>query len=563
MLLLLSILGCRKDPVVDSAPDSVVVDSVDSADSADSVDSVPLDSEPADADQDGYGVDEDCDDTNSSVNPGATEICNDVDDDCNGEVDDSVGDLWYDDVDGDLYGSADSERQGCDAEGGVANGDDCDDSDPGVHPGATELCNSGDDDCDDQVDEDAADADDWYIDYDGDGEGSDTYVEASCEQPSGYVDNDDDCDDTDSAVNTAAAETCDTVDNDCDGRVDPDDSVDAPEWYIDYDGDGEGSSAFRYTSCSAPTGYVGNPDDCDDTDADIHTSASEVCDGVDNDCDGDVDDDDSDGPSSTTYYADADGDGYGDASTTEDACEAPSGYVDNDEDCDDTDSAISPDAAEVCDEDEVDEDCDGDVNDDDSDISGTTWYLDDDGDGYGDSAGGTTSACAEPSGYASTDDDCDDADSGVNPGATETCNNADDDCDGDIDSATACSDCDFEEDSGSRYLLCTATSATWSDAESSCQGWGYELNTIDDATENAVVAAYNSTYSMGDPWIGLSDVASEGTWVWSSGSSSTYTNWGSGEPNDSGGEDCTHIYTSGSWNDLPCSSSRAYVCESE
>ena len=631
MLLLISVFACTKDPV-DSAADTQV-ESTPPDSPTETGDTAP---EIPDADEDGYAEDVDCDDHNDRVHPDAVESCNEVDDDCDDAVDESVGDLWYDDADGDLHGDPSTERQGCEAEGGVASSDDCDDSDTQVHPGAAETCDGVDQDCDAQVDEDAADAPEWFIDYDGDGDGDDAYTIESCEQPEGYTDNDDDCDDTDATVNTAAEEVCDAVDNDCDGRTDPDDSVDAPSWFIDYDGDGEGSSDYRYTSCRAPTGYVDNGLDCDDTDAEVNTSAEEVCDDIDNDCDGDIDDDDSDGPEGSTWYADADGDGYGDSSTTDEGCAQPSGYVDNDEDCDDSDADVNPDASEVCDADDVDEDCsgdaddadsgvtdattwytdsdgdgygdagasttacdqptgtvedatdcddadadvnpgatevcdaddvdedcDGDVDGDDADVSATTWYEDGDGDGYGDAGGSTTSSCEEPSGYAETADDCDDDDAAVNPGASETCNNVDDDCDGDVDSAAACSDCDFQASGGHNYLFCTDSTRTWTDALSTCQGWGYSLVTVDDSSENSWLASTHSGIGMGTPWIGFNDRSSEGSWVWASGASVSYTNWGSGEPNDSGGEDCGEIYTSGAWNDIPCGNSDYYICESE
>jgi hypothetical protein len=109
---------------------------------------------------------------------------------------------------------------------------------------------------------------------------------------------------------------------------------------IDADGDG------------SPRG-----EDCDDTDRTVHPGAVEVCNGIDDDCDDLIDDDDPDGPSAGTYYADADDDGFGDSETSVSACEMPPGYVANNDDCDDDDPEINPEAAEVCDG--VDNDCDG------------------------------------------------------------------------------------------------------------------------------------------------------------------------------------------------------------
>ncbi|MFT4978235.1 MAG: hypothetical protein ACI8S6_004143, partial [Myxococcota bacterium] len=116
--------------------------------------------------------------------------------------------------------------------------------------------------------------------------------------------------------------------------------------------------------------------DCDDDDSAINPDAAEACDGVDNNCDGDTDE-----GVTLTFYADSDGDDYGDLAATTEACEAASGFVDNADDCDDSDAAISPAGAEVCDS--VDNNCDGDI-DEDAAVDAGTWYGDGDGDGYGD-----------------------------------------------------------------------------------------------------------------------------------------------------------------------------------
>jgi len=430
----------------------------------------------ADSDGDDYGAgdpinvcdpgdelalnDEDCDDTNENINPVATEICDGgVDNNCDSLADDldpavdlSTGTVFYADTDSDGFGDPLNDTTACAVPSGYsADNTDCDDTSGAVNPSATEVCNTIDDDCDTDIDD--ADSsvsygstDVWYADADSDGYGDSATTTQACSEPSGYVDPDVepdvDCDDTNSAVNPGEAEICDAsdTDEDCDGLSDDDDpgvlSGGYTTWYADSDNDGYGDASVSQDLCDVPSGYVADDQDCNDGDNAIHPGAQEVCDAadVDEDCDGDSDDDDSSVDITTydTFYRDADTDSYGDAATTLDACDEPSGYVTDDQDCNDARSDVNPAAQEVCDGADVDEDCDGDSDDDDSsvDASGySTFYLDADGDGYGIS-GTTLDACDEPSGYADVDEDCDDAVDTTYPGAPETCNDGvDADCD--------------------------------------------------------------------------------------------------------------------------------------
>ncbi|MCB9759886.1 MAG: putative metal-binding motif-containing protein [Alphaproteobacteria bacterium] len=239
-----------------------------------------------------------------------------------------------------------------------------------------------------------------------------------------------DCDDGDASVYPGAAETCDEVDNDCDAAVD-EGSDGGDSYYPDLDGDGYGAGT-AVSACEAPAGHVDNDEDCDDGDADINPEADELCDAVDNDCDGATDEDAIDGD---TFFADLDADGYGDPENVIIACSLPEGATEDDRDCDDSNADINPDGQEVCGG--LDEDCDGQIDDDDPDVDPSTYlthYADADGDGYGDPDGATTEACAPPSGYADNTDDCDDTDGNVNPGAAETWyDGVDADCAGDSD----------------------------------------------------------------------------------------------------------------------------------
>jgi hypothetical protein len=233
------------------------------------------------------------------------------------------------------------------------------------------------------------------------------------------------------------------MDLDGDGLARPDDCDDAdPEvtlftFYLDADGDGFGGGTVEQ-GCVAPAGYVAADGDCDDGDAAVFPGAEEACNGIDDDCDDEADE----GLELRTYYLDVDGDGYGGTAISEQACGPSSNYVDNADDCDDADDDIHPEAVELCDPDDVDEDCDGLVDDADDLIDDSTLvtvYRDDDGDGYGEDDE-TSQACDAGEGWALVAGDCDDDDPALNPDTTWY-RDADDDGYGDGDYTTrACLD---------------------------------------------------------------------------------------------------------------------------
>ena len=379
----------------------------------------------ADDDGDGWAACEDCDDRDAAVNPAGVELCNGVDDDCDGSVDeDDATDAatWYADADGDGYGDADSTTLACAAPSGtVADATDCDDGDAGVNPAAAEACNGVDDDCDGSVDEGVLSI--WYADSDADGYGDAGDSTEACSQPSGSVADDSDCDDDDGTINPAATETCDGADNDCDGTVDEADASDAATWYQDHDADGFGDASAGTIACDQPSGAVADDTDCDDGEGQVNPAADELCNGIDDDCDGTID---TGAVDEASWYADTDADGYGDPGSSTAACTQPSGSVADDSDCDDTDASINPAATETCDG--ADNDCDGHTDEDDA-ADATAWYADADSDGFGD-AGDSVTACAAPSSYVGDSTDCDDADASINPAATETCDGVDQDCSG-------------------------------------------------------------------------------------------------------------------------------------
>ncbi|MBM4393468.1 MAG: putative metal-binding motif-containing protein, partial [Deltaproteobacteria bacterium] len=331
---------------------------------------------------------DDCDDNDAEVYPGAGEVCDGKDNDCDGTIDNGTGsNVYYADVDQDGYGDDASIVYDCSTpEGYAAVGGDCNDADAAYNPGALE------EDCEDPEDYNC-DGSVGYADNDGDGF-------AACTE----------CDDSSASVFPGADEYCNEVDDDCDGEVDESDAVDTTTWYADLDGDGYGDDTNTTTACDAPSGYVADYTDCDDTSADVSPAETEVCNGIDDNCDGSVDE--ATAGDAATWYADADSDGYGTPDTTTVSCDAPSGYVGDDTDCDDGAPAVNPAATEYCDG--IDNNCDGAI-DEDAAIDAATWYADADGDGYGDA---TTVAvdCEQPSGYVADRTDCDDTDTGTASG---------------------------------------------------------------------------------------------------------------------------------------------------
>ena len=114
---------------------------------------------------------------------------------------------------------------------------------------------------------------------------------------------------------------------------------------------------------------------------------------------------------------------------------------------------------------------------------------------------------------------------------------------------------------GHTYAV-TKDSMTWEEANTLSDQHGGYLVTINDAQENSFLIQ-NYLSFLSELWIGYNDKDNEGTWVWTNGETSIYTNWATSEPNDVNGEDCGQIYSSGLWNDLPCINTTYAIVEWE
>ena len=177
-----------------------------------------------------------------------------------------------------------------DGDGFTENEGDCNDSNDQIYPGQSETCDGLDQDCDGVVDEDSTDDVPWYGDNDGDGQGDNSDVVMACAPPAGYVAAFGDCDDDNADVHSGAQESCDGTDHDCDTLVYEPSSQDATTYYTDLDEDGYGATTTSIPACSLPEGYVDVSGDCNDAEPSIHPEAIEICNQIDDDCDGFPDD---------------------------------------------------------------------------------------------------------------------------------------------------------------------------------------------------------------------------------------------------------------------------------
>ncbi|MBM4395707.1 MAG: thrombospondin type 3 repeat-containing protein [Deltaproteobacteria bacterium] len=393
----------------------------------------------------------DCNDADPKVGPHGTEWCNQIDDDCDGTIDE-VGaggcKTFWRDGDGDGVGLAGDQKCLCAAAApysATAAGD-CNDGSAAVRPGAPEACNGGDDDCDALVDEEVADTGAncpatykrYWPDADADGSPVSGPTRCLCAADGAWTATSwtpakSDCNDLDASVKPGAIETCATAqDDDCDADPNEEGAVGCTDFYADLDGDGHGGKAKRCL-CAPRDGYASQvSNDCNDVNPAVYPGAVEACDGADNNCNGLVDDN---APAGSEWYVDMDRDGYG-VGAPKAGC-APSGdyRATRSGDCDDnaaTGAPIHPGALETC-ANGRDEDCDGET--DEAGCGGCTqYYADADGDGYGDAT--KTSCLGGPkTGWTARPGDCDDGRADVNPEAAERC-----------DAGAVSEDCDPADD---------------------------------------------------------------------------------------------------------------------
>jgi len=260
-------------------------------------------------------------------------------------------DKYFADIDGDGFGDVSNDSIACNIPiGYVSDSTDCNDTNPDIHPLLLDICNSIDDNCNGATDEDAI-VTTYYLDNDGDLFGNILFDSTSCNVLVGYVENSDDCNDVNAEINPLISETCNGIDDNC--NIEIDEGLTIYTLYADIDGDTFGNPDAAVDTCiETIAGYVNNSLDCNDTIADIYPGAIELCNYLDDDCDGLADE-------NLAYilsYQDNDDDNFGNPLIDSLACELPLGYIVDNTDCDDTNADIYPGAEEFLNG--LDDDCD-------------------------------------------------------------------------------------------------------------------------------------------------------------------------------------------------------------
>jgi hypothetical protein len=224
---------------------------------------------------------------------------------------------------------------------------------------APEICNGLDDDCDGEVDEEASECTDFFLDTDGDGYGQGLPA-CACESPGpGWVAAGGDCNELVTGINPGAAENCNGLDDDCDGEVDEEGAVNCVIQYRDDDLDEYGLELDSKCLCQGSAGWSTEFGDCNDFDLNVNPSVEEVCNTVDDDCDGAIDEVGAEGCS--PYWLDQDGDAYGLEDKVKCLCGPTGAYIGSAPgDCDDLDAGVHPGVTELCNG--TDDNCNGETD---------------------------------------------------------------------------------------------------------------------------------------------------------------------------------------------------------
>lgn len=386
-----------------------------------------------DIDGDGDSNSDDCAPNDPLVSHNQTEVCNGKDDNCDGLIDLGAKDciMYYIDQDKDGYGS-DIGKCLCkpDQLYSAILGGDCNDTDAGVKPLAKEKCNKKDDDCDGETDEEnALGCINYYLDLDGDGYGISSDFKCLCEPFGKYTTkNGNDCNDLEFDVHPNAKEVCNNIDDDCDNATDEGAAIGCINYYKDGDGDGYGVGEPQCL-CSPSQPYKATYNsDCNDLNPMIHPNAEEICNKLDDNCNGQTDEGVE--GTCTIFYLDMDSDGFGVDDDAMCLCGPFGNYkAIKGGDCNDKDPMVNPSAKESCNN--VDDNCNG-VIDEEAADGCKVYYVDLDKDYYG----GSKSRClCKPDDKYVTPlgGDCNDENPDINPIANEICDNIDNDCDKEID----------------------------------------------------------------------------------------------------------------------------------